>query len=679
MAGAPRVSRRRFLATAAAGGILLGFRVGQAAAAGPVAGAASDFTPNAFIRISRNNVVTILVNKAEMGQGIYTSLPMLIAEELEVDLKRVKVVAAPVDAAYGHPQFGMQFTGGSQSIASEWERFRQAGATAREMLLAAAAQTWGVDRARLRAENGRVIGPGGRVLTYGQLVEKARTIPVPANVPLKDPAKFKIIGKPTRRLDSREKVTGAALFGIDASVPGMLVAVVARPPVFGGRVRSVDETGVRGIDGVKQVVQVPSGVAVVADSFWSAKKGRDALVVEWDEGPGAAVDTDALEADYERLARTAGAPAYRRGDGAATLETAARRVNAKYDMPYLAHAPMEPLNCLVSLTADRCEIWTGTQFQTVDQRAAAEILGTTPDKVAIHTTFLGGGFGRRANPVSDFVAEAVTVAKAAGVPVKVVWTREDDLRGGYYRPAYVHSVHVGIDKDGIPEAWRHVVVGQSILTGTPFEKFAVKDGVDASSVEGIADSPYLEGTKSKHISLHSPSTPITVLWWRSVGNTHTAFAVESMIDELAHAAGKDPLAYRLALLEGKPRFARALETAATKAGWGTPRKLARAIVSDIRLYHAEKIEAGTDLASEIEEGRMLFRARVTPEFHQVFEDEVAPLGAPAPGPRPALDRPNRFGSFYADAQPAPRGGSPLVLVTLVLVALVAAAVWVLIR
>jgi len=574
MASAPRVSRRQFLATAAAGGILLGFRIGTAAAADPVAGAASDFVPNAFIRISRNNVVTILVNKAEMGQGIYTSLPMLIAEELEVDLKTVKVAAPPVGAAYGHPQFGMQFTGGSQSIASEWERFRQAGATAREMLLAAAAQTWGVDRARLRAENGRVIGPGGRVLTYGQLVEKARTIPVPANVPLKDPSKFKIIGKPTRRLDSREKVTGAAMFGMDASVPGMLIAVVARSPVFGGKVRSVNETGAKGIGGVKQVVQIPSGVAVVADSFWSAKKGRDALLVEWDEGPGAAVDTDALEAEYDRLARTAGAPAYRRGDGAATLETAARRVNAKYDMPYLAHAPMEPLNCLVSLGPDRCEIWTGTQFQTVDQANAARAAGLKPEQVEIHTLFLGGGFGRRATPSSDFIVEAVHVAKAAGAPVKTIWTREDDIHGGYYRPMWHSSISAGLDAAGKPQAWKHTIVGQSILEGTPFASVMVKDGVDQTSVEGASDLAY--EVPNVALDLHSPKSPVPVLWWRSVGHTHTGFVVESFIDELAHAAGKDPYRYRRELLAAHPRHLGVLDLAAQKAGWGTPLPAGRA-------------------------------------------------------------------------------------------------------
>jgi len=558
-----RVSRREFLATAAVGTLLLGFRVGDAAAAP----AGADFAPNAFIRIGRDNVVTIIVNKSEMGQGINTALPMLIAEELEVDLRRVKVQAAPVGAAYAHPQVGIQFTGGSQSVATEWDRFRKAGAAAREMLLAAAAQAWGVDRASLRAENGRVLGPGGRALTYGQLVDRARTQPVPTDPPLKDPAQFKIIGKPTRRLDSREKVTGTATFGLDVSVPGMLIAVVARPPVFGATVKSVDDAGAKAVRGVRQVVAVPSGVAVVADSFWSAKKGRDALVVEWNEGPGATIDTDALEAEYDRLARTPGAPALRRGDADAALVGAARRVSAQYDMPYLAHAPMEPLNCLVSLGPDRCEIWTGTQFQTIDQANAARAAGLKPEQVAIHTMFLGGGFGRRAVPGSDFIVEAVHVAKAAGAPVKTIWTREDDIRGGYYRPMWHSSLSAGLDAAGKPVAWKHTIVGQSIVENTPFSG-EIKNGVDGTSVEGAANLVY--EVPNAAVDLHSPRSPVPVLWWRSVGHTHTGFVVESFIDELAHAAGQDSYAYRRELLAGKARHLGVLELAAQKAGWGTP-------------------------------------------------------------------------------------------------------------
>jgi isoquinoline 1-oxidoreductase beta subunit len=330
------------------------------------------------------------------------------------------------------------------------------------------------------------------------------------------------------------------------------------------------------ITGVEKVVQTDNGVAVVAKHFWAAKLGRDALVVEWQKPDGGGVSTDALLADYRSRAQKPGVSVATAGDVAAGLAGASTKVVAEYDLPFLAHAPMEPLNCTAKIDGDRCEIWTGTQFQTMDQKVAASIVGTTIDKVQIHTTFLGGGFGRRANPVSDFVAEAVTIAKAAGVPVKVIWTREDDIRGGYYRPAYVHRVEVALDAKGHPSSWDHVIVGQSILTGTPMEAQGVKNGVDRTSVEGIAESPYLEAVSAKRVTLHTTKSPVTVLWWRSVGNTHTAFAMESVIDELAHAAKRDPLEYRLALLEHKPRFAAALKMAAEKAGWGTPAPTGRA-------------------------------------------------------------------------------------------------------
>ena len=564
-------SRRELLKASAilSSGVLLGFRLPAAtdAAAQTASGtAATEFAPNAFIRISKANVVTILVNKAEMGQGVYTSLPMLIAEELEVDLRRVKVVAAPVDQAYNHPAFGMQFTGGSQSIASEWERLRKAGAAAREMLLAAAADVWKVDRASLRAESGTVIGPGGRRLTYGQLAERAATMPVPADPPLKDPSQFKIIGKSTKRLDSRVKVTGEATFGLDATVPGMLTAVVARPPVFGATVKGVNAGRARAVRGVKEVVQIPSGVAVIATSFWSAKKGRDALEIVWEEGEGARVDTVAQQAAYAELATTSGLTAKREGDATAALTGAATRIQAAYQMPYLAHAPMEPLNCLVALGTDRCDIWTGTQFQTVDRANAAAAAGLKPEQVRIHTLFLGGGFGRRATPGSDFIVEAVHVAKAAKAPVKTVWTREDDLRGGYYRPMWHSAIAAGLDAGGRPVAWTHTIVGQSIVEGTPFASALVKDGVDVTSVEGAAELAY--AVPNVAVELHSPKGPVPVLWWRSVGHTHTGFVVESFIDELAHAAGQDPYEYRKALLAGQPRHLGVLNLAAQKANWG---------------------------------------------------------------------------------------------------------------
>jgi isoquinoline 1-oxidoreductase subunit beta len=570
------VSRRGFLAGAAAGtaGLLISFYVPNVVRAAPKAAQPLP-SPNAFLRIGSDSTVTVLLAHSEMGQGIWTGLAMLIAEELDCDWSKVRSEHAPAAAVYGHPAMGIQMTGGSSSTLSEFDRYRNVGATAKALLLHAAAARWQTEPAKLTATNG-VITFGGKTLTYGEVAEEAMKLPPPKTVKLKEPKEWKLIGTTVRRLDTPEKVTGKAQFGIDVAFPGLRTAVVLRPPAFGAKLVKFDGAEALKVAGVEQVVETANGVAVVAKHFWAAKLGRDALHAEWSAPEGGGASTAKILAQFRELARTEGTTVVDTGGVKEKIDRAASKLDVSYEVPYLAHAMMEPLNCTVKIDGDRCEIWTGTQFQTVDQGTAAHILGTTPDKVTIHTTFLGGGFGRRANPVSDFVAEAVIVAKAAGVPVKVVWTREDDIRGGYYRPAYVHRVQVGIDAAGMPSAWHHVVAGQSILAGTPFEKYGVKNGVDSSSVEGIADSPYLEETTSKHVSLHSPKTPITVLWWRSVGNTHTAFAMESMIDELAHAAGKDPLAYRLALLAGKPRFVRALETAATKAGWGTAAPAGRA-------------------------------------------------------------------------------------------------------
>jgi isoquinoline 1-oxidoreductase beta subunit len=445
---------------------------------------------------------------------------------------------------------------------------RKAGAAARIMLIAAAAQTWKVGPGDLRAENGYVVhGRSGRRLSYGALAARAVKVTPPKDVKLKQPKDFKIIGEPMRRLDSPEKVTGRGQFGLDVGLPGLLTALVARPPVFGGKALNVGHDKARAVPGVKAVVEIPSGVAVAATGFWPAKQGRDALEIRWDDGPGATLSTASLREQYASLAKTAGTVARKEGDAAAALAQATRQITAEYEVPFLAHAPMEPLNCVVDLKPGSCEIWTGTQFQTVDRAAAAAAAGLRPEQVKIHTTLLGGGFGRRANPASDFVAEAVHVAKAVQAPVKVVWTREDDLRGGYYRPMWYDRITAGLDAAGNPIAWMHTIVGQSILAGTPFEKFMVKDGIDATSVEGAADLPY--DIPNIAVDLHSPRVGVPVLWWRSVGHSHTAFVVESFLDEAAHAAGRDPFELRRALLSKHPRHRGALELAAGKAGWGT--------------------------------------------------------------------------------------------------------------
>lgn len=564
-----RMSRRDFLKTGAvlSGGLVLGCYLPFGNSAG-AADPASTFAPNAFIRIGSDDTVTLIINKSEMGQGVYTSLPMLIAEELACDWKKIRIEAAPVDPVYNHTVFGLQVTGGSTSVRTEWERLSKAGATAREMLIAAAAKQWKVDSASCRAEKGFVLHSGGKKLSYGQLADKASKLPVPQEVRLKDPARYTIVGKPLHRLDSPAKIDGTAIFGIDVQVPGLLTAVVARPPVFGGKVTSFTADKAKKVPGVVDVVQVPSGVAVIATGFWPAKKGRELLDIVWDDGPEGGLATPALRERYASLAQSPGLVARKEGEPAPALRDAAKQFTAEYEAPFLAHAPMEPLNCCVDLRGDRCDIWTGSQFQTVDRNSAAEVAGLKPEQVHFHTTFLGGGFGRRANPASDFVREAVHVAKAAGKPVKVIWTRDDDMKGGYYRPFWYDRISAGLDDKGNLTAWQHTIVGQSIIAGTPFESAMVKNGIDESSVEGAAEIPY--AIPNIQVDLHTPKLLVPVLWWRSVGHSHTAFVVESFMDEAAHAAGKDPFAFRRALLAKHPRNRGVLELAAAKAGWGKP-------------------------------------------------------------------------------------------------------------
>jgi isoquinoline 1-oxidoreductase subunit beta len=572
------LSRRRFLQTSAGtvAGLVIGFylppksRVGAQEGHGP----AQLPAPNAFLRIAEDGTVTILLAHSEMGQGIWTTLPMLVAEELECDWSKIRVEHAPAAPAYHHTAFGMQMTGGSTSTWSEYERYRQVGALGRALLIQAAAAEWGVEPAACRAESGFVLHGDDR-LSYGHLAAAAEKLTPPAEVTLKAPADWKLIGRPTKRLDSPEKVTGRAQFGLDVRFPGLMVAVVERSPVFGGKVKSFNADKAKAVPGVKAVVEIPSGVAVVAEHFWAAKKGRAALAVEWDLGPGAEADSDAMWTQYRALGDQPGLKAAAQGD-AATALAGAELVQADYEVPYLAHATMEPMNCTVKAGPDGCEIWAGTQFQTMDQASAAKILGLKPEQVQIHTQFLGGGFGRRATPTSDFVSEAVEVAKASKLPVKVVWTREDDTRGGYYRPMALHRVRAKLGADGRPAAWRQTIVCQSLLAGTPFEAMMVHDGIDETAVEGAADSPYLKVVPDYLVELHSPTMPVPTLWWRSVGNTHTAFAMESFVDELAHQAGRDPVAYRRALLAGSPRHLGVLELAAAKAGWGSSLPAGRA-------------------------------------------------------------------------------------------------------
>ena len=564
------LSRREFCKSGAllGGGLLLGIHLPSGpVAAQQQAGTVNPIVPNAFIRIGADDTVTIIINKSEMGQGVYTSLPMLVAEELEADWQKIRIEPAPVDPVYNHTQWGaIQGTGGSTSVRSSWEQLSRVGAAARIMLEKAAAATWNVEAPSCRADNGFVVhSDGARRLSFGALAEKAAQMEAPQEVVLKQARDYKVLGKSKKRLDSPDKTNGKAQFALDVMVPGMLTAVVARPPVFGATVQSVDDAAARKVPGVKAVVQIDRGVAVVADHFPAAERGRQALNIVWNEGALAGLDSGGQLRQYREMAAQPGAVAAQRGDFTAGLGRAAQKIEAEYHLPYLAHAPMEPLNCVADVRPDGCEIWVGTQLQTIDRNAAAAITGLPPEKVTLHTTYLGGGFGRRAVGDSHFVSEAVQISKAVQAPVKVIWTREDDIRGGYYRPAAYHALIAGLGVDGMPTAMRHRIVSQSIVKGTPFEGGLMKNGIDDTAVEGASDSPY--EIADFLAEYHMAPEGVPVLWWRSVGHSHTAFVKESFLDELAHAAKQDPYEYRRKLLAGHPRLLAVLDRAARKAGW----------------------------------------------------------------------------------------------------------------
>lgn len=574
------VSRRDFVRVglAVGGGLLVSVYGCAPNDAEPVAdGSAQPFAPNAFVQIDSSGRVLVLSKHLEMGQGIYTGLATLIAEELDADWSTVRVEAAPADAKlYSNTMFGMQGTGGSTSIANSWEQHRTAGATARALLIAAAAKQWGVAASELTTEPGVVIHAASkRRAAYGTLVSLAVTLPVPQYVTLKDPAQFRYIGKDegTPRVDGKAKSNGTATYTQDVQLPGMLTAVVAHSPLFGGILKSFDASKAKSVPGVVDVVQIPSGVAVLAEHFWAARQGRDALTMEWDDSAANTMGSAEVMAHFRELAAKPGVQIRHDGDAEAALGSAATIVEAEYEFPYLAHASMEPLNCVVQLGNGGAEFWNGGQFQTVDQAAVAKVLGLKPEQVKMNTLFAGGSFGRRANAKSDYIVEAATIAKAIDgrVPVKLVWTREDDIGAGYFRPAFLHRIMGGIDATGNPVAWWHRVVGQSVLEGSAFSP---PDGKDSASFEGASDHPYT--VANMHLDVHFSKVGIPVQWWRSVGHTHTAFAVEVFIDELAKAAGKDPLDFRRALLAKDPRRLRVLELAAEKAQWGSNLQAGRA-------------------------------------------------------------------------------------------------------
>jgi isoquinoline 1-oxidoreductase subunit beta len=573
-------SRRDFLkvSAVAAGGLVIGFNLTMGNRMAVAQQGPNLNVPNAFLRIARDGTVTVQVKHLEFGQGVTTSLPMLVAEELDCDWNRVRAELAPAAPVYAHTMFGMQMTGGSSSVSNSWEQLRTVGAMARTMLVSAAATKWKVAADKCRTDNGNVIGPAGQRASYGELADDAAKLPTPAKVDLKAAKDFKVIGKPTRRIDAPAKVNGSARFGLDVTpkqVPNLHTALVLHAPAFGARVKSFNAEKVNGIPGVTHVVQLSTGVAVVGKTFWAARNGRAALQVEWNMDDASKADTTELSKSYRETAKTAGLVA-KMGNPEA-VKTAAKSLTAEFEMPFLAHAPMEPVNCTVSITGDKCEIWVGSQFQTVDAASAAKVAGVPPENVKLNTMIAGGGFGRRANPAADYIVEAVEIAKKAGVPVKTVWTREDDIKGGYYRPMYVHRVEAGLDANNKIQGWNHTVVGQSIIAGTAFEGFLVKNGIDATSVEGVADTPY--DIPNMHATLHTTKTGVPGLWWRSVGHTHTAYAMETVMDDLAKLAGQDPVAFRRQYLGKHPRVLNTLNLAAEKAGWGSalPKGRARGI------------------------------------------------------------------------------------------------------
>lgn len=568
--------RRTFLKLAGAGGAVTGLALGAfplvATAQSPGALKPTQ-QPSAFVAIAPNGEVTVAINRLEFGQGVQTGLPMILAEELDADWNLVRSRHGSNDAAYVDPLFGIHLTGGSHSIKNSFTQYRELGARARAMLLAAAAARWNVDVATLRTEASTVLGPGGRKLGYGELAEAAMALPVPEKVTLKDPKDFRIIGRPTARLDARAKSSGRQDFGIDVRLPGQLTAVVARPPVFGARLASVDDSAASVLKGVKAVLRAPldrgaEGVAVVADGYWPALQGREALKLQWDTSAVEKVDSEQQLAHYRELANR---PGPRKLDAdMAPLATASRRLEAEFVFPYLAHAAMEPLNCTVALADGRAEVWTGSQCPGLDAAAVARVLGLEPGQVKVHVQMAGGGFGRRFAATSDFVVEACEIAKAAraaglNAPVRTLWSREDDMRGGYYRPMHLHRARIGFDERGKVLAWDHVIVGQSITAGTVFGEFQVKNGIDATATEGMRD-PY---PLPMRLTVHHPVLNVPVLWWRSVGSTHTAFVMETLIDEIARTTKQDPVAYRMGLFGDKhPRHRAALQLAVDKSGYG---------------------------------------------------------------------------------------------------------------
>jgi len=564
------VSRREFVTVlaAAGGGLLLGYRVEAAQrAASPASTAATSFAPNAFIRIPPDGRVTLIMPQAEMGQGVYTSLSMLLAEELEIAPDQIQLEHAPADnKLYANQFFGEQMTGASSSVRAFYEPLRRAGATARTMLVAAAAASWKVDPASCRAHKGMVTHtPTRRTLTYGALTTRAAALPVPDKITLKAPKDFTLIGTPAKRLDSPSKVNGTAKYGIDVRLPGMLIATVAASPVLGGKVADVDDQKARALPGVRQIVRLDDAVAVVGDHMWAAKQGLAALAIRWDDGPNATVSTADIVQGLAKASESSGVTVRKDGDPDSAFTAAAKKVEAVYQAPFLAHAAMEPMNCTVHVQKDTCEVWTGSQVLSRARAVAAEVTGFPVEKVVVHNHYLGGGFGRRLEV--DYVAQAVRIAKQVDAPVKVVWTREEDVQHDVYRPYYYDRLAAGLDQRGTLVAWTHRIVGPAIIAR--YLPGAFKDGKDIDAIDGAVQLLYdIPAIQVEHVR-HEEHV-LNTGFWRGVGVTHNNFVVESFVDELAVASGQDPVAFRRGLLRKAPRALAVLDLAAREGQWGKP-------------------------------------------------------------------------------------------------------------
>ena len=559
-------SRRGFLKSGAGAALTIGFALPATGwSARLEAATPAVFAPNAWLRLTGDGSVTVMCGSAEMGQGVLTAIPMLLAEELDADWKRVRVQQAPVDQAYNNPMFGMQATGGSTTVRAHWEPLRKAGAAAREMLLTAAAAQWKVPAAECRTEAGQVIHKSGKQLAYGALVPAAMKLAVPAEPTLKDAKDFRILGKRTRRLDTPAKLDGSAKYGIDAQLPGLLVAVMARAPQPGAKPAKVDDSKAKAVKGVQQIITIPHGVAVLAEGYWAAKKGRDALAIDWDLGAAKDLSTAKVSDMLATGASQADAIALDAGNVKDAAANSASTLDASYEAPYLAHACMEPMNCTAWVRGDTVEIWAGTQSQGPNQGILSQVASVTPAKVKINTMLLGGGFGRRFAP--DFTIDATLLSKISGKPVKLIYSREDDMAAGFYRPASVAKFEAALDAKGQPTMLKCGVGSPSIMAASGFMKIP-DNGVDSFAMEGIADHPY--DIANQRIAYGRTEPGPQVWFWRSVGHSQNIFFIESFIDELAAAAKADPFEYRRALLGKQPRYKGVLELAAQKAGWGSP-------------------------------------------------------------------------------------------------------------